>query len=328
MLKETDDKKLPSVTMLRGIASLMVCLVHFTGTIGPGLIKEAGTFGVYGVQIFFTISGFIIPYSLFQSGYLINYYHKFLLKRIVRIDPPYLIIIGVIILLSYAAQLSPYHTTEPIRVFTMNNLYHLFYLTEICHGKWLIHIFWTLAIEFQFYLLIGLIFPLLLQTKKYGREIVFGVLSILPFLLKDDRFVTDYIFYFLPGMAYFSFVSKQMNANKLFFWLMVFANCGYFKNGAAAVICPLLSIAFIHFINKPFKPLMFLGMISYSLYLVHTPLGTDSLIQFLQNYITSDTGRIWLMILSLPVVIGIAWVYYQLIEKRALTWSRKIFYKD
>lgn len=312
--------------MLRGIASLMVCLIHFTGTVNSSLLKSIGEFGAYGVQIFFTISGFIIPYSLFQSGYVINFYHKFLLKRIVRIDPPYLIIILVIILLSWAAQLSPYHTTQPIKVFTMNNLYHLFYLTEICNGKWLIHIFWTLAIEFQFYLLIGLVFPLLLQSRKYGREILFCIFSILPFILKDDRFVTDYIFYFLPGMAYFCFVSKQMNSSLLLFWLLAFAAAGYFKNGLAAAICPGLSIAFIHFINHPFKPLMFLGMISYSLYLVHTPLGTDSLIQFLQNYITSDNGRIWLMFLSLPIVIGIAWLYYQFIEKKALAWSRKIFY--
>ncbi len=314
--------------MLRGIASLMVCLVHFTGTIGEGLLKDIGAFGVYGVQIFFTISGFIIPYSLFHSGYLIGNYHKFLLKRIVRIDPPYLICILIIILLSWAAQLSPYHTTEPLKVFSLNNLYHLFYLTEICHGKWLIHIFWTLAIEFQFYILIGLIFPLLLQSKKYGKEIIFFILSIIPFVLKDDRFVTDYIFYFLPGMAYFCFVSGQMNANRLFFWLIVFATSGYFKNGLAAAICPLLSISFIHFVKHPMKPLIFLGTISYSLYLVHTPLGTDSLIQFLQNYITSDSGRVWLMFLSLPVIIGIAWVFYWLIEKKSLSLSRRISYKQ
>jgi len=46
----------------------------------------------------FVISGFVIPWSLYRSQYVLRDYPKFLLKRNVRLYPPYLASIAITIL--------------------------------------------------------------------------------------------------------------------------------------------------------------------------------------------------------------------------------------
>lgn len=326
-LQALENKQIHSVTMLRGIASLGVCLAHLTGTVNSEGLKQIGHYGTWGVSVFFIISGFIIPYSLYNSGYKITDYPRFLLRRIVRLDPPYILTIIGIFALSWLAQLSPHHTSQPIDPISKNTLYHLFYLVEILNGKWLIVVFWTLAIEFQFYLFLGLVFPLLKMKWLYVILLILA-LSTIPFLLTDDRFVTNYLLMFLSGILFFCFKIKQINFSVYLPLALVFVILSYFKSGIEGVICPVLAISFIQFANKPFKPLIFLGTISYSLYLIHTPFGTDGLINFLQNYIVTDSGRIWLMCLSLPVIIFFSWLFYLVVERPSLNLAKNIRYKN
>ncbi|WP_461147988.1 acyltransferase family protein [Spirosoma pulveris] len=46
-------------------------------------------YGKYGVQIFFVVSGFVIPLSLKKSNYDERGYPRFLWKRVLRLHPPY-----------------------------------------------------------------------------------------------------------------------------------------------------------------------------------------------------------------------------------------------
>ncbi len=58
----------------------------------------SGKYGYLGVDIFFVISGFVIPWSLYRTRYAIRDYPRFLLKRNVRLYPPYLASIAISIL--------------------------------------------------------------------------------------------------------------------------------------------------------------------------------------------------------------------------------------
>jgi len=327
-LQNPENKHIHSVTMLRGLASLGVCFAHLTGTVNSEGLRSIGHYGTWGVSVFFIISGFIIPYSLYTAEYRISDYPKFLLKRIIRLDPPYLLTITGIFLLSWLAQLSPHHTSQALDPLSKNTLYHLFYLVEILNGKWLIVVFWTLAIEFQFYLLIGLLFPLLNAKKIVYIFLLIVILCLVPFLLTDDRFVTNYLLMFLSGILFFLFRVNKINLMVYLSLAIVLIVLSYFKTGLEGLVCPIISICFIQFANKPFKPLIFLGMISYSLYLIHTPFGTDGLINFLQNYITGDTERILLMFAALPLIILAAWLFYLVIERPSLGFAKKIKYKS
>ena len=84
--------RVPILDALRGLAALSVCLYHFTyGNPDPNpdpWITKVGSFGRHGVDAFFVVSGFVIPFALEQGGYRLRDFWRFLAKRIIRIDPP------------------------------------------------------------------------------------------------------------------------------------------------------------------------------------------------------------------------------------------------
>src|ERR1039458_5348625 len=121
-----------------------------------------------GVYIFFAISGFIMPYALYRSNYGLRNFGRFVLKRMVRLDPPYLLAIVFCLLISYLASLHP--LSKVPFVFNGQNLaLHLLYLCPFFGQDWVTGgggVFWTLGIEFQYYLLLALIFPLLNHSRR------------------------------------------------------------------------------------------------------------------------------------------------------------------
>jgi len=46
----------------------------------------------------------------------------------------------------------------------------------------------------------------------------------------------------------------------------------------------------------------------------------------MQNYITEQNGRIWLMIITFPIVIGISWLFYILRERPSKNISKRMKY--
>ena len=76
-----EQNEIESLVMLRGIASLGVCFLHFTGTVNSAFLKELGHYGGQGVYLFFIISAFIIPHAMQRSAYRVNDYFRFLLPR-------------------------------------------------------------------------------------------------------------------------------------------------------------------------------------------------------------------------------------------------------
>jgi len=91
------------IDSLRGLAAFAVAWVHFTNggnLIQAGWLKTSGAYGWLGVEVFFVISGFIIPFSLYHSGYRFpSHVGRFIFKRILRLDPPYLVTIALTIVL-------------------------------------------------------------------------------------------------------------------------------------------------------------------------------------------------------------------------------------
>src|SRR5262245_2944964 len=95
-----------SLDTLRGMSALAVCWYHFSGIsmIGAGPIRTSGAYGWLWVEVFFVISGFVIPLALLRGRYSLSNYRMFLLKRLTRLYPPYLasVVIGVALTLIYS----------------------------------------------------------------------------------------------------------------------------------------------------------------------------------------------------------------------------------
>lgn len=205
------------------MAALAVCWFHLTsftyGTPdGPlyAILRRTGTYGWLGVEVFFVISGFVIPYSLHRAGYRFNCYPTFLLKRIVRLDPPYIVTIVLVLLLGFAYAL---YSGRPFEIegqtmTTTQVLLHLGYINVLFGYEWLNPSFWTLAIELQYYLLIGLLFPLVGSRRRAVRLIAFAAIAPASLTAGDgilpdtggapfSNFITRFVFLFLLGIIAF-----------------------------------------------------------------------------------------------------------------------------
>src|SRR5882724_7218383 len=209
--KPSGQSRIYTIDSLRGIASLAVCWFHLTNGnsafLPDGLLKSSGRYGWLGVEMFFVISGFVIPYSLHKACYELKSFGTFVAKRIIRLDPPYLASIVIILALGFVSPHLPGFKGEPFSVSPVMVLLHLGYLNVFFGYEWLNPVFWTLAIELQYYLLIGSIYPLISSDKAYKRFIVFAVLGAAAMVFKSEAFLPHWLFLFLMGIVTFNFQS-------------------------------------------------------------------------------------------------------------------------
>jgi peptidoglycan/LPS O-acetylase OafA/YrhL len=160
-----------TLDLLRGIAALMVVIVHFAGTgfLGESWIAKVSGYGQHGVMIFFVISGFIIPYALSKKNYLRKDFQEFMIRRLARLNPPYYASLFLTIGFSYCVSIfSTGNLNNSLVVFDLWKIFlHLTYLIPFTSEAWYNNIYWTLAIEFQYYLLIGLFYPFIFINKYF-----------------------------------------------------------------------------------------------------------------------------------------------------------------
>src|ERR1041385_3215131 len=121
-----------TVDSLRGLAALAVCWFHMTHGnetfLQPGVLRNSGNRGYLGVQVFFVISGFIIPWALSRANYKPRYFFIFLLKRIIRLDPPYIVAIILVVFTAFLSSFSPLYHGQPFIIDWRQVLWHLGYL--------------------------------------------------------------------------------------------------------------------------------------------------------------------------------------------------------
>jgi len=89
------------------MAAISVAAFHFSGPLSSEAAKFIGTYTWLGVDVFFVISGFVIPLSLHGRGYRPSHFPTFMLRRLLRLEPPYLASIAMVILLGYLSSLAP-----------------------------------------------------------------------------------------------------------------------------------------------------------------------------------------------------------------------------
>lgn len=286
-------------------------------------VRQVANQGYLGVQIFFVISGFVIPWSLYNSSYRIKNFFSYLFKRCIRIQPPYIISIILLLVLNYISSKSPNYIGLPFHFDIKQFLLHLVFLPEYFGTTWYQPVYFTLLVEFEFYILLGLIFPLLVSGKKW---IVYTLPLI---LLSGYYFIPADLFkvidLFLIGMIYFKFRAGQLT--KVEFWLMevaVILFTAISNLDINVVIIEVLAVIGILYWNHSNVVTRFLAGISYSLYLLHIPIG-GRFINLSERY-THTIGMTYVsLLLSIIISIVGAWIFYKLAELPAMKLSRKLF---
>lgn len=322
-------RNLGHIETMRALAALAVASFHFIHYSGEGghlfsneSLKNCAKFGAQGVELFFIISGFIIPFALDQSGYQIRNYFQYLGKRLIRLFPPYLAAIGGIIIVSYLLCRFVWYIDYDLNV--RQTLVNIFFLGDVFpEFGWINPIFKTLKVELQFYILMGLIFPLVIRNKWWltGISIAFLVLGILS---KDSYTVLINAPFFLVGLITWLI---QKNGNSIFYFVILILTqlmlLRYFQ--WEDLIVAWLGIAMLMYLPKSTRFLSLTGKISYSFYLIHGLTGGWFL-----YFVTRDSGfekYNWVLFLGAILISWIgAYIMYRLIEKPCLKLSAKIKY--
>ena len=278
-----------------------------------------------GVEIFFVISGFVIPYSLLGTQFKIRNYGGFLMKRLVRIEPAYLLSILVILLLNFVSSLFTMYQGETFFVSPMRLVLHVGYLVDFFDVEWLNPAYWTLAVELQYYLLIGVFIALWNLKNKYVTLISISIFLLLSFINFDSLRFIKYTDVFTIGILC-AFYKKEWISKHIFVIATLFvALIIYFNHGliifTVTLLCSLIIAFFDNFSNN--RMLLFLGNISYSLYLLHIPIG-GRIINLTRRFDLSEFSKALVVLLAVAISIFSAWIFYLVIEKPSHKWSKKI----
>ncbi len=329
--KPKDHQRLAATDAIRGLAALAVCWHHFTlgqGNFLPdGLLKASGTYGWLGVAAFFVLSGFVIPLSLHSGGYHFRNYGAFLAKRFIRLHPAYLTGLTLVILLGYASSLSPLFSGPEFKPTAPQILAHAFYACEFTGTPWLCPVFWTLAIEVQYYLLMGLAFPLLAHPSRAVRIATCATAAALATVISPTALVSHWFFLFLLGCSVFQFRAGIIGKAEFLAQFACFSLGTHLTLGlptAAAASATALVLGFFH--GRTPAILSSLGTISYSLYLVHVPIGSR-VINLAARFTDSLFARTAILALALVASIAAATVLFRVVELPTQRWASRIRYR-
>ncbi|MCX8963106.1 acyltransferase [Erwinia psidii] len=334
------------VQALRGLAALSVMLFHFRwniNAVSPGLGDKLFGWGATGVDLFFLISGFVITLSAAKTPQGIGGSLTFLKKRALRILPAYYIILVVTFFLSGA--MSTFHyadkTANFISALTFTPLFPEcapFYVDD--NGMYGIR--WTLNYEVMFYVFVS--FALLFPCRLLSVFLIFSVtLVLLPVLLWGGislqpsgypaklailGLVTNpMIWLFLAGAAiglsipYLRWLPPQLMACVAAMTLIaagylfshgLYTGHGVLSSGWLYGII-LLSIVLSESVIGKFVPsvLMYLGNISFSLYLIHTLMNTGIGKRFEGVGIEDGYARFSVSVLISIILAWLSWKYIE-----------------
>lgn len=324
--------ELPRIALidyLRGLAALSVAWFHLTNG-SEEWLGDTGRYGWLGVEAFFVISGLVIPYSILRAfpEYSLRDYPTFIARRMTRLEPPYLIsLLLVLVLALLASQLPQFRGTTEGMLDPRRIAAHLLYLIPLTEHEWLQPVYWTLAYEFAFYLSIGLLFPWIARRGQWlGFLTLAGIcMMLVAFLGWPAR-----VLLFVMGMQVYRHVILEDPA-----WrnLLVLGSClalmaqagAWLEGGVGFAVALLLS----NYSRLPAAPtavgrvLGGLGLISYSLYLIHVPVG-GRVVNFGKRFISSEVEYLALSLIALSVSVLVSIVIFLLVEQPAQTIARRV----
>ncbi len=343
---------------LRGIAALLVTLLHFYHLIDerstasfPLFIDYLFKNGNFGVQIFFVLSGFVIAYSIRHEWISFSFIMRFFIRRSIRLDPPYWI---ALTLLTGLMLLGPFlfnqgiHYVPSFTVFIFNALY----LSNIMEVATILPVAWTLCLEFQFYILFVLLVKMVqglnnwqgLATFNYSS--VWGILILVPLLLFSLLEAVEWNFWptmqgsFLPYWYSFFFgcltcwtLIKCLDEH--YYWLALAITALFSLINRNADMAATLVTSWLIFtlakrgklhdtLNSP--NFQYVGKISYSLYLIHWPVGVKfiSLLTFILGEDFHAIPNLVIMLTGLLITFIAAHYFYEYVEYPSLKLSQKL----
>jgi peptidoglycan/LPS O-acetylase OafA/YrhL len=336
--KHSGGARLAAIDSLRGVAALVVVLFHYTARFGvehPGFDSPAFTvpWGHYGVNLFFGISGFVIFMTLQRTTRPMD----FMVSRFSRLFPAYWAAIFITLMLSH---LLAYPKAVGLSTALANlPMVHNFFGVPHVDG-----VYWTLEVELFFYAWMLLLFML----RKLDRVVLVMALALglrwiyfvahtqfgldLPYRI-SRLMILPYLPWFVIGIAAHSLSQKGargQGAGRM--WtLLAFAlvtivvtekRVTWWGPHPGWVACLSFAAIYLAAMGRlrflELRPLVWLGSISYPLYLLHENLGWALMLVLYQKGLTPNV--------AIAIVLAIALVFSHLlsraVERPVMRWLR------
>ena len=186
---------------LRGVAILAVMASHLFAVdyqmqaFPVRLIGQILFWGLWGVDLFFVLSGFLITGILVDSLNSPHYFRNFYMRRVLRIFPLYYGVLLLLFALTPVMNIHWHGLQVPLLLYLQNSIRYLPRTDGM--GKISLNHLWSLAVEEQFYLLWPLLVFLARTLGKVRTLALAGCASALVFrllltLLWQDGFSTHF----------------------------------------------------------------------------------------------------------------------------------------
>ena len=321
--------KYRTLDLWRAVAALAVVVFHCTNTsVSPemGWWARALLAGWAGVFIFFPISGYCIfaAVSRRENARV----GAFLRRRWFRIAPPYWASMALAVGLAAAAlpfnhqTLVEYHVGPAIWLSAIT-------LTQgfTTHAGVVNPVYWSLCYEEQFYLVMALTL-VVSARRRLDLLLAVTVAAVLyvtgawPASLTVTGLFLKYWTAFASGLAAFAWLNLP-GSRRWAAAVLVLTGIAAVKTADPGLLVSLAA-AIVFIALKPFDEalastrvgavLIRVGLFSYSLYLIHVPLG-GRVVNLFRRF---DT--IWLLPSLLGIIASVVggWAFYRLVERHFL----------
>ena len=350
------NREIKALTGLRGAAALIVVLYHFSDRDAyfqnylPSLIER----GYLGVDIFFVLSGFVMALSYaryFKDEITVSDYTAFLVKRLARIYPLYIVITLVFQLKYELSYLSGswernFHTADFIATVLMIQAWDFGF-------SYVAGTTWSLSTEFLAYI----IFPVVVFYAVFARPAyALGVFvlsvaflcacvsshlgvngpldvvassSVLPVLRCLAGFCLGLIGYRLSQVeACRKYLTSSAALLAALIGLLLAA---HFKAHDLILFAFFPMIVLILYFEPAVAKLIFanpasyhLGVISYSIYLVH-PLFNPTRLELIAERYVGNIAHPLSLITMILLSWGVAYVLYRFVELPGRLYVQRIF---
>lgn len=301
--------RIKELDALRGIAALGVVFFHYT--LGRAEAQYGFKLGITGVDLFFMISGFVI----FMSIQNVSTSLDFAVNRFTRLYPTYWTCVTITALLQLLLIISSSNNMVDLSVskylINLTMFQHYFSVNDI-DGS-----YWTMIIEMVFYIFIALVLSLKLVKHIIPICVVILVMIGVYSILLEQGFPTlnttltywarlfVHFPLFFAGILFFEIRQQQSKwfLNYLLVALCFIIQCSLYNNSSKAssyisnaeyiIMLSVYFVLFILFVKHKLqfivtKSTLFLGKISFALYLIHQFMSTAIIIPYVLNHLIQN----------------------------------------
>jgi peptidoglycan/LPS O-acetylase OafA/YrhL len=325
---------------MRFVAASAVMLYHFAfrswttagqpTIVNYGLLAEAAKYGYLGVDLFFMISGFVILMSAEGRSA-----PAFVRSRVIRLYPAYWFSVLCTALILVAMAEPP---TAP-GVAANLTMFQSFLGVRDIEG-----VYWTLAFELRFYILMTLV--ILLRGMPYidallGAWLAIGIGADFVSLPRPvvSMFATDWAHYFIAGALAWRMRSQGFTLLRLglfalaglqalrhahwYMALKVRLTDADYHTTVALMLVAAMFLLFLGLATRRLgsagRRLEILGRLTYPLYLAH---ATVALV-FADRFVAAGVDK-WVMLATMTAVsLFVAWFIARWIEPPVAGWLRR-----